>query len=565
MIRKFGIYAILLLLGTGCSSSKWVVEDQYATDRNDFELISSVQFLDRVGATSPQNPLVQFELKASNTFEYAQRVQTDRYIQRYRPSLKSILLGLGGAGLATGSALLVEPNTTTRNVLFGTAGFVTLASFLNMRPSGEPTPTGETRMLRRTGRVMETDTVASTPIAGNAISYTIFDGDEILSMENNVPYSNSRYTINLLEAFNPEKFEYDTDRTISLEVYFNDDFYLEEIPISSFLQRFVVVETEVTALRDEPALDSRNILTDLARGSQMKLVSQDSLWYKVLYGISETYISKSDASLIWRPSEFASQLSIITVPNIPFGNVDVERDIPVLAERSSDKLAFILANREYQGDYSERSYAERDARLIEEYLRTSYGVSADKLQKTMNVESQDQLVLAYNRFASLMRNEHRQLVVYVSGYVKAGVNDQTMLIGSETGSPINLNSFFNGVSRLPARELVVLLDLDNVDQGQNNQLIKKLSDQILANNPNSAIIVSSTENQRSRNYSSPQGEQKRHSIFTYFIADAIKKGAVTVSDIVNHLQRNVDYTSRRLHNQPQHVLFFGKNTIRLGD
>lgn len=563
MIKKLGCWVLLLTTLVACSSPKWMVEDQYAIDRNDFDLINSVQFLEQVGQPTPQAPFVQFQLKAANTFEYAQRVRTDRYIQRYRPSFKSILLGVAGAGLATGSALLAEPNSSTRNVLLGTAGFITLTSFLNMTPHGEPTPTGESRLLRRTGKIMETDTVNATPIPGNAVSYTIFDNDEILAIEDDIPFTNGRYTINLLEAFSPDKFEYDTDRTIALEVYFNNDIYLTEIPLSSFLERFVVVDTEVTPLRDQPVLDSRSILTDLAKGSQMKLVEEDSLWYKVLYGISETYVSKSDASLIWRPSEFAEQLSIITVPNIPFGSVDVERDLPVLASNNQDRFAFILANREHQGEYSERNYAERDARLMQEYLQTSFNFSRDHVQITTNVASQEQLILAYNRFANKLRGEHQQLVVYVSGYVREGENQQTMLIGTGTGSEINLNSFFNGIANLPVQELVVFLDLDNVDERSEAKILEKLANQILDANPNSAIVISSTETQRSRNYSTPNGEQKRHSIFTYFIADAMKKGAVSVSEIVNHLQRNVDYTSRRLHNQPQHILFFGRNDLQL--
>lgn len=568
MIKKLGLYMLVVLIATGCSSSKWVVTNQNETDRNDFELLESVQFLQRTGTTSPQNPFVQFDLKASNTFEYVQRVRTDRYIQRYRLSLKSMALGIIGAGIATGTALVSDANQNTQKVLFGTAGFITLASFLNMNPSGEAAPTGETRLLRRTGTIVETDSVASTPIAGNTISFTIYDEDEILAINDDIPFQNNRYTINLLEAFNPDNFIYETDHSLTLEVLFNDEFYVQQIPLSSFLERFVVVETEISALRDEPELSSRTILTNLAKGSQLQLVSEDSLWYKVLYGISETYIARSDASLIWRPSQFANQLSIIAVPNIPFGNVDVESNIPTISPRNTRKFAFLVANREYQGDYSERSYAERDAQLIEEYLKTAYGIPTENLQKNTNLGSQQQLVLAYNRFANSIRSQQKQLTVYVSGYVKAGEDEQMILIGTGEGgaqNPINLNSFFSGISRLPVEELIVYLDIDNVDMQSETGIIERLATQILVNNSNSAIIVSSTENQRSRNYSVPNGDQNRHSIFTYFIADAMKKGASTVAEVVNHLQRNVDYTSRRLHNEPQHVLFFGKNDIRLTD
>ncbi|MBO6535805.1 MAG: caspase family protein [Balneolaceae bacterium] len=564
MIRLRNILILFLLIGSACSSSKWVVENQYEIDRNDFELLSSDQFLTRVGSVSPQNPVIQFEIKSANTFEYTQRVRTDRYIQRYRPSFKSVLLGLGGASLATSAALLIDQPKSTQQALFGTAALVSLASFLNMNPTGNPTPTGEVRLLRRTGSVTETDTVSASPDLSTDISYTMYHDGEIVAFGDDLEYRNSRFTINLLESFNPEESEYQDDDVITVEIYFNEDIYVNTVPISSFLEQFVVIDTEVTALRDEPVLESRTILTDLAQGSQLRFVEEDNLWYKVLFGISETYVSKSDAYLIWRPTEFASQLSIVTVPNIPFGNIDVESDIPTHVDQNERSYGFVLANREYQGELSERNYAERDAQLMSAYLENAFSFRSGNIRTVTNVENQQQLVLAYNRLANDMRGDQKHLVVYVSGYVTSGESSEMLLYGTggSTSSMINLNSFFSGISRLLVEELIILLDIDNIDD-QDQILIEPLANQILENNPNSAIIVSSSETQRSRNYSRSGGEQKRHSIFSYFIADAIKQGATTVSEIVNHLQRNVDYTSRRLHNQPQHILFFGESGISL--
>ena len=566
MIRLRNILLLFLLIGTACSSSKWVVENQYEIDRNDFELITSDQFLTRVGSISPQNPVIQFEIKSANTFEYTQRVRTDRYIQRYRPSFKSVLLGLGGASLATTAALVIDQPKSTQQALLGTAALVSLTSFLNMNPIGEPTPTGEVRLLRRTGSITETDTVSASPNISTDVSYTMYHDGEIVAVGDDLEYRNSRFTINLLESFNPEESEYQDDDVITIEIYFNDDIYVNTVPISSFLEQFVVIDTEVTALRDEPVLDSRAILTDLAQGSQLRFVEEDELWYKVLYGISETYVAKSDAYLIWRPTEFASQLSIITVPNIPFGNIDVESDIPKLVDQNDRSYGFVLANREYQGELSERNFAERDAQLMSAYLEDALSFRSDNIRTVTNVENQQQLVLAYNRLANDMRDDQKRLIVYISGYVTAGENGEMLLFGTggSTSSKINLNSFFSGISRLPVEELIVLLDVDNIDE-ENQVLIEPLANQILEYKANSSIIVSSSETQRSRNYSRMGGEQKRHSIFSYFIADAIKEGATTVSEIVNHLQRNVDYTSRRLHNQPQHILFFGESDLSLID
>ncbi len=567
MIKKIGIIT-LLIVASACSSSKWVVENQYEVDRNDFELIESQQFLQRIGTITPENPIVQFEILAANSFEYTQRVRTDRFIQRYRPIFRSVLMGIAGAGLASYTADVAQKSNSqqgsisTSTFYYGAAGLITLTSFLNMKSKGESNPTGEVRLLRKTGSVTETDTVSAQPNPGSDVSYTIYYEGDILAFGNNLEYRNNRYTVNLLESFNPELAEYSIDDVITLEIYFGNDIYVNTIPVNSFLEQFVVITSDITALRDEPVLDSRTILTDLARGSQLKFVSEEENWYRVLYGISETYIAKTDAELIWRPSEFASQLSIITVPNIPFGNIDVESDIPQLSDVTEGAYGFIIANREYQGDYSERIYAERDAELISTYLNEAFGYRNDNIRLTNNIENQQQLVLSYNRMVNEIRRDQKKLVVFVSGYVESGEDGQVMMLGTggSVSSSINLNSFFSGISRLPVEELIILLDIDNVEN-EESSIIEPLANQIIANNANTAILVSSTETQRSRDYSSTGGDQKRHSIFSYFIADAIKKGATDISDVLNHLLRNVDYTSRRLHNQPQHILFFGNSEL----
>lgn len=567
MIKRIGIIAFLIL-STACSSSKWVVENQYEVDRNDFELIDSKQFLNRVGTITPENPIVQFEILAANTFEYTQRVRTDRFIQRYRPIFRSVLMGVAGAGLAAYTANTVSENNhqkgniSTSTFYYGAAGLITMTALLNMKSSGDSNPTGEVRLLRRTGSISEIDTVSAQPLSGSDVSYTMYYQGDILAFGNNLEYRNNRFTINLLESFNPEQSEYSSDDVITLEIYFGSEIYVNTIPVNSFLEQFVVISSDITALRDEPILDSRTILTDLAQGSQLKFVSEEDNWYRVLYGISETFIAKTDAELIWRPSEFASQLSIITVPNIPFGNIDVESDIPRYSDITEGAYGFVIANREYQGDYSERIYAERDAELIGTYLNEAFGYRNDNIRSTNNIENQQQLVLSYNRMVNEIRRDQKKLVVYVSGYVESGEDGQVMMLGTggSISSNINLNSFFSGISRLPVEELIVLLDIDNVEN-QETSIIEPLASQILANNANSAILVSSTETQRSRDYSSSGGDQKRHSIFSYFIADAIKDGATNISEVLNHLQRNVDYTSRRLHNQPQHILFFGNSEL----
>lgn len=563
----FLLISAFVLFSTACSSPKWVVDNQYEIDRSDFDLLESNKFLERSGSPNTNAPIISFQLKAENTFEYAQRVKTDRYIQRYRPTFRSVIFGLIGSGIATTAALTVTEKEQNKKFLLGTAGLITTASILNMKPVGEPTATGETRLLRKTGEITETEVVQATAELNEKVSFAIFHKGTLIVEAQEIEAINDVYDINLIEVLNPEIFEYDSRDVINIELYFQEKVYTEEVALKDIFEQFIVISSQVTALRDEPEFESRNILTDLAFGSQMKLVSENEIWYKVLYGISETWISKTDAYPIWRPSEFASQLSIIAIPNIPFGNVDVESGIPQLStQNNTNTFAFILANGEYQSTYSERTYAERDARLMEEYLEQAFNIPESNIAKAINVNSQQQLTLAYNRLASKLRTQQQKIIVYLSGYTTFDEAGEIALIPTQQSSEeelFNLNRLLRSISALPVNEIIVFADLDHINEQSEGGALESLANEIMEEKPNSVIIFGSTENQRSRDYSVVGGDQKRHSIYTYFLAEAFKQQQTSISGIINHLQRNVDYTSRRLHNQPQNVIYFGDTRLSI--
>jgi hypothetical protein len=75
------------------------------------------------------------------------------------------------------------------------------------------------------------------------------------------------------------------------------------------------------------------------------------------------------------------------------------------------------------------------------------------------------------------------------------------------------------------------------------------------------LLFSSDGRSDSQLYTKQAIAQKYHSIFTYYLADAVKKGNYTSNQLLNYIQRNVDYTARRLHDTPQNVVYFGNAII----
>lgn len=568
-MNKLYLLISLVIILMGCSSTRWIVESQDQVDRNDFKLLDSNLFLERVNGITPDNPILRFRLKSANTYEYALRIKTDRYIQSYRPRLGYTLFGLTAAGLATYTALsdnvVKKPTSGQKMALYGAAVALTGVSFLNMKSIGEPTPTGESRLLRKTGSVVETDTLNAVAPSDARLVYSIYFQDRELIEPTPRSFIDNEIIFNLVEELNPEYFPEDEDAVFTFNLAYNDSSYSYSIPVSSVFEQFVVVASNLTALRNQPERDPSNVLTDLASGSQLQLVSKEGEWYKVLYGISENWVSANDVYTIWRPSQFAEELSVITVPNVPFGSVDVERDIPSAALDMSNRWALIIANENYSGPLSEKNYAQRDGRLMLEYADKALGVPEEQILSFNNISDQQAFAGAFNRLSSgIADSDSADLFVYLSGYAELDDSTQTVYFygtdSSDEGNRINLNDFFHGLSSLPLKSVSVVSDLAFLNP-HSSSVLQTLASTLTNQVGKSVVVFSSQSDQNSYIYSQSSGIQKRHSIFTYFLADGIKKGNMNWGSLIRHMERNISFTSRSIYNSPQDILFFG-NTDR---
>lgn len=548
-----------------------MVVNEEETDRDDFELISTEHYFTSQGEVTPDHPEISVELKAVNTYEYVQRIKTERFVQQYRPRLGYVLAGAAGAGLSYYAAfsdkLIKTPSDPQKYALTATGSTLLMLSLINMEPVGEAVKTGESRLLRKTGIKTEVDTTdAQLERTETALLRLTYQNETLL--EEQRPFTGNSIEVNLVEELNAENLDPNADDPLIVHTRYNELEHIEQIPVTSVFEKFAVVSSEITALRNSPKINPNNILTDLGRGSQLKLVSEEGEWSKVMYGIAEHWVRNSDVYTILRPSEFASDLSVITVSKIPFGAVDVERNIPQNPAISFSKVGFVLANRTYSGALSERIYAERDSRLMQEYFEHSLGIRERNIVSAENVSNHQQYESVIRDLRNTVSVSDSLLTVYLSGYAEVK-NSSIYLLSSnqaeEDPKLLNLKNLFEEINRFSLNSLVVFADLDFLGSGESQAAMNELAELINRKIPRSVIIYSSQVNQRSGMYTALDGEQKRHSIFTYFLAEALKEGNTTVRDIYNHLQRNVSFTSRRLYDQPQNVSIYGNPDITIAD
>lgn len=583
-MRKFShILTVLILLSAvaGCTSARWTVKEKESVDKSDYEVIEERLFLQQADNVTPENPVLSMELFSETEYEYTQRVLMQRNIQDYRLRPGTVALGLGGAAMAFYLANFATFNGHSTSIktwtLNGVGGLMLASGFLNMKPVGEPRPTGEERYLRSTGNTTEIDTVKADATIDTSASVYMLYNDLIIFEENNQSFSNEKLNIPVGKTLEELELSGLNPGNTTVEVLFADSLYQYTYPINSVLQPYATIKKQLVPLRNSPQENTDNVLADLVEGSQLKIDEIQDDWFKVLYGISETYIKSSDARIIWRSEDYTTEDQVVTVPRVPFGDIDVESNIPMLRQAKPNAKALLVINQNYHERLGERNYALRDGRLMRTYLQNALGYDRENIIQLADVSSRDSLEATISSIQETA-NDSTELFVYLSGF--GGIDTTDSEIGldfllvnpsSQSDSTITINELISKIGSIPSAQTLMLTDIDfnRGDQAQQfsdnqvQQIIEKEVAPLVSSNSANAILMGSRLNNPSSLYMSEQGEDKKHHVFPYFFAKALQQRRTTISDIYQYLERNVSYTSRRLFDRPQNPLLLGNTQLNL--
>ncbi len=569
---------VFCISGIACTSARWTVKEKSAVDPGDYSKLSSKEFLSPSSTVSPENPNLELQVLSNIRYEYAEKVLVQRTIQDYKLKPGFLALGIIGAGLAAyaanSNALIGGQSSAASLSLNAAAVIIAGASLINMKPEGEPRETGEERFLRKTGTVIQQDTLQVDNPATDVAAVSIWYGDIKLVDQDNRNLQNGDLNINLGGLLDGLGIQGMNTDNVNIEVQYADSSYHYEYPLNQVLQPFARITSPIAELRSTPEQSPENILAELIEGSQLQIVdSIQSEWYKVLYGISENYISRKNAELIWRSSDFSRENEVVAVPIVPFGNIDVESNIPILTGVNSNAVALIVTNENYNGPYGIRSFAHRDGQLIQAYMESALGLQTENIFRIEDLSSPDSLFTTLNNIERVS-NDSTQVYVYMNGYGSVTKEGDTHTLHfestDENTASINLSKLFKEISTLTEDKLIVLADIEfnplsndpviaesEVDL---KQPLRRISRIITDNNSEATIIFGSEVNQDSELYVTDRGEDKKHHIFPYFVAKALQERNTNLGAIYQYLQRNIPYTSRRLHDRSQDPQIFGNTS-----
>lgn len=574
----------LSVLAGACTSARWVVRDRAATDPDEYRKVGEEYFLRTASTPDRRSPLLTFNLYAASRHEYSSKILYERTLQEYRPRAGYVIAGALGAGLGIylgNSERLAEGRSTAESVIYTAAGGVAaLAGFLNMKPAGEPRPTGEQRLVNRPGSVVKTDTVRLRENPGLTADLAIFYGDERVYRERGRSLERGVIEIGLGERLADLNLRGPTLQDVRVEVSFADSLYTWRMPASRLLTPYARVTVPATGLHSSMSLEEDNVLAELGEGSSLALISTtpEERWYRVRYGLSENYLLRSDAEISWDTAGEENRSRTVSVPRIPFGEVDVENNIPILAARDTRNRALLVTNEHYPAPWSSRTYTHRDGRLIRTYLENALGFYSYAVTHRRDVSAESGLRESLERLRAAASDSTR-LFVYLAGYAEVSAGDSIEIsymlspAGADTATPssVSLEGILDRIASIPSSRKTVVLDLSfrtargslPEERLDLEQPLRTAAGKFLRSAEETGLFVSSELNQGSGVYLGEGGADRKHRIFTYFFSRALQERNTRAGQIQQYLERNVSYTSRRLHDRPQEPRFFGNSTYDL--
>lgn len=262
-------------------------------------------------------------------------------------------------------------------------------------------------------------------------------------------------------------------------------------------------------------------------------------------------------------------------------SVDVDVNVPEGMKAGKDDVAVVIGNKRYSAEgVPAVEYADRDAHMVREYLITTFGFKPDNI-----IYEEDATLSKFNEIFGTLSHPARsklsgwikkgvsRLFIYYVGHGAPDLDTQEAYFVPVDANPqyisvngYSLQTFYANLSKLPAREITIVLDSCFSGNSDKGMLFKGISPAQLkvrksyAGPGNATLITSAAVDGVSTWY-----PDKRHSLFTYYFlkalqgeADADKDRRITVGEVGSYLKENVPYMARRLKNIEQTPVVTGR-------
>ena len=250
---------------------------------------------------------------------------------------------------------------------------------------------------------------------------------------------------------------------------------------------------------------------------------------------------------------------------VPFSDVDT---LPALrAAPRKNAHALVIGLEKYRGQLPKANFAESDATLMAKYLTHVMGYAEENVAVLLNDQASKSDLEKYLESWLPNRVEPGDTVfVYFSGHGAPNPKTGDGYLVPYDGDPTfldktgySLNRLYQQLAKLPAQEVVVMLDSCFSGAGGRSVIAEGMRPFVvemknpLLTNGNTLVLSAGTGLQVASTYT-----QKNHGLLTYFFlkglqgeADTNKDGAIALKELFDYLGPQVERVARREFNNEQ--------------
>ncbi len=588
------VLAMVFALGlSSCTTSAWMVAEQPVADPDSETTLSEIEFFHPVIPPSPQNPVFSLELLNERALLYNMHLASERHIQQYRPRYGYMVLGLSGMtmGLYLSNSSVIDADrlsTRERAMLNLAALSIGAASYLAMKPDGEPRPAGEKRLLQKTGTRVFQDTIP-VPLSTDAQArLSLTRGTEKLVDARPLDFRDNTVSFHIGQETDIWRLP-GTDTTgLHLQLEYQNVRFDQYVALSDFMQEFVEVTASSVPLRTSPAILSNNIIQHVGSQSRFPFLSDvDDRWYRILRSDGPAYVRKEYSRRMWQVADTARIGDQVVLPDqVVFGDIEIERNLPDNRRANPDAIAIVIINGEYRDPLQYLRNASRTAQLVSLYSSQVLGYYSDNIRVYQNM-TYDEMRLLLQESDSLMiggrhlSQDESDLFVYYYGHGITDPDNRFYLVPVDydpaggTSGLIPVQDLVDTIAGMSARKTVTVLDTDwsrasvfgtHTDNGVRIRTEEAEALQsVMSRLPETAAVLwAASPGQRSGPYS-VNNDRVGHpyDIFTWYFFQGLKDGQRTTGGLESYLERNVPFTSRRLLDRAQNPGFSGNGNLTL--
>src|SRR6056297_3844541 len=575
-VIRYAFIGVILLAFSGCTTSKWTVMHEEAVDSSEQpEIVRNSTQLILEQEPTVETPAVRLVPYNIVEREYVERVLVQRTVQEYKPKWGFALLTLTGSAISMLAAntdyLLPSANTSQRIALNATGAILGVLAATNLEEKGDPIQTDETRYLRQTGFHIRTDTLRLDSYSGEPASITVYNGDSVLLNEPTVSVESGFIEINLGALSSEISHQITESSELKLHADYQGIENIYTFSATDFLEPYFVISEPISQVRSAATITRDNVIAEIGEDSALRVVETTAgQWIEIRYNNMNAFVHQPDGQIEWRSTAEDGPAILFEVADIPFGEIDVESSVPVLKPRNPADRAIILSGND-GNQAGSNQFSDRDEQLFMHYMMSALSMGSSQIR---TLERAD-LLSWTKELKQCEEMNSGSFHIYLTGYARSyssdsGSENLELFHVDESGTvdSLPLMNLFDQLAECNAEKMFVYVDLEYVEEVENAQIIsfmnsnggkqQRLANRLLRDFANAYVLFGNRIGQSSSEYSGSPEDDKRHHIFPYYWAEAIQERKTQMSELLRHLENNVDYTSRRLHDKPQEVQGFGK-------